>query len=116
MTHSALIRVFRQRRGVSLVEILLGLLIVTIACVGTLSYFAYGMGGIGKTALGLALGLGAAFYLTQFLSKLLFDVKDTDPLTYLGVTGLLFVVALLASWLPARRAAKVDPMVALRAE
>jgi putative ABC transport system permease protein len=72
--------------------------------------------GIGKTALGLAIGLGGAFYLTQFLTKLLFDVKGTDPLTYGGVTGLLLLVALLASWLPARRAAKVDPVVALRAE
>jgi putative ABC transport system permease protein len=72
--------------------------------------------GIGKTGLGLAIGLGGAFYLTQFLGKLLFDVKGTDPLTYLGVTTLLLLVALLASWLPARRAAKVDPVVALRAE
>ena len=72
--------------------------------------------GMGKTGLGLAIGLGGAFYLTQFLSKLLFDVQGTDPFTYLGVAVTLLVVALLASWLPARRAAKVDPVIALRAE
>lgn len=69
-----------------------------------------------KVVVGLALGLVVAFYLSRFMSSLLFEVKPTDPLTYFGVTGLLAVVALLASWLPARRAAKVDPIVALRCE
>jgi predicted permease len=72
--------------------------------------------GLGKTVLGLTLGLGGAFYLTHFLRKLLFDVSGTDPLTYVGVMALLALVALLASWLPARRAAKVDPVIALRCE
>jgi predicted permease len=72
--------------------------------------------GMRKTGLGLALGLGGAVYLTQFLHKLLFDVGSTDPLTYLGVVAMLAAVALLASWLPARRAARVDPVIALRAE
>jgi putative ABC transport system permease protein len=72
--------------------------------------------GLRKTAVGLAIGVGGAFYLTTFLRKLLFDVQGTDSLTYVGVTALLLLVALLASWLPARRAAKVDPMVALRSE
>ncbi len=72
--------------------------------------------GMRKTAAGLVVGLAGAFYLTQFLRKLLFDVNGADPLTYGGVVGLLALVALLASWLPARRAAKVDPIVALRCE
>jgi putative ABC transport system permease protein len=72
--------------------------------------------GLGKTGMGLAIGLGCAFYFSRYLSSLLFEVKPTDPLVFTGVTFLLFLVALLASWLPARRAATVDPMVALRAE
>jgi len=50
------------------------------------------------------------------LSRMLFDVSAADPLAYGGVVALLFVVGLAASWLPARRAAKVDLVVALRAE
>ena len=72
--------------------------------------------GRGKTAIGLALGLAGAFFLTRFLRSLLFDVQQVDPVSYLMVTLLLLLVTLLASWLPARRAAKVDPVVALRAE
>ncbi|HWA27371.1 MAG TPA: ADOP family duplicated permease [Lacunisphaera sp.] len=72
--------------------------------------------GLAKAGLGLAIGLAGAFYLTRFLRTLLFDVKATDPLAFGLVAGVLLLVALLASWLPARRAAKVDPVVALRAE
>jgi len=72
--------------------------------------------GLMLTLGGLVLGLAGAFALTRFLSGLLFGVKPTDPLTYIAVAGLLAFVALLACLIPARRAMKVDPLVALRYE
>jgi predicted permease len=72
--------------------------------------------GMTKTAAGLGLGVIGALFLSRYLETLLFEVRATDPLTFAGVAGGLSLVALLACWLPARRAAKVDPMVALRAE
>jgi predicted permease len=72
--------------------------------------------GLRMTLIGVAIGIGAALVLTRFLSSLLFDVKPTDPLTFIAVSLVLICVALLASYIPARRAAKVDPMVALRYE
>ncbi|MBI3415459.1 MAG: ABC transporter permease [Verrucomicrobia bacterium] len=65
---------------------------------------------------GAAVGIAGALAATRLLSSLLFGVSPTDPLTFLGVSLLLLLVAILASWLPARRAAKVDPMEALRCE
>ena len=72
--------------------------------------------GVTLTAIGLVVGLAAALALTRSLSSLLFVVRPTDPASFLAVSGLLLCVGLLASYLPARRATKVDPMVALRCE
>jgi putative ABC transport system permease protein len=65
---------------------------------------------------GAVLGLAASLLLTQLMASLLFDVQPRDPLTFLCVPIALIVVAIFASYIPARRAAKVDPMVALRYE
>ncbi|MEO6568732.1 MAG: ABC transporter permease [Opitutaceae bacterium] len=72
--------------------------------------------GLWKTGIGLVIGLGGAFYLSRYMGSLLFEVEPTDLLVFTSVPLLLVSVAVLASWLPARRAAKVDPVIALRAE
>ncbi|MEY2882020.1 MAG: Macrolide export ATP-binding/permease protein MacB [Verrucomicrobiota bacterium] len=72
--------------------------------------------GLWKTAFGLVLGLGGALLLSGYLKTLLYEVSPTDPRAYAAVSALLLVVAALACWLPARRAAKIDPMAALRTE
>jgi len=72
--------------------------------------------GVRTIMVGLAIGLAASLGLTRAMSSLLFGITPGDPLTFAGVSVLLVSVALLACYLPARRAAKVDPMVALRYE
>src|SRR5690606_11076963 len=72
--------------------------------------------GAALAAVGAAFGIVAALGLTRFLSGMVYGVGTTDPLTFSGVAGVLLGVAALASWVPARRAVRVDPMVALREE
>jgi ABC-type antimicrobial peptide transport system permease subunit len=66
--------------------------------------------------IGVVIGIGGSIALTQTVSSLLFGVTATDPVTFGGVTLLLVAVALLACYIPARRATRVDPMIALRDE
>jgi predicted permease len=73
-------------------------------------------GGMKLVAVGAALGLGLAALLAQLLSRLLYGVQALDPATFAGVALALCSVALLASWIPARRASRVDPVTALRSD
>jgi putative ABC transport system permease protein len=72
--------------------------------------------GFGIVSLGVVVGLAAAFAGTRLLSDLFYGVTPSDPVTYAAVATLLLVVALLACWIPARRATRVSPLVALRFE
>jgi ABC-type antimicrobial peptide transport system permease subunit len=72
--------------------------------------------GLGLAAVGVVIGLATAAAASQALLSLMFGVSRLDPVTYCGVVALLLAVATLASWIPAWRAARVDPAITLRAE
>ena len=72
--------------------------------------------GMALVLMGIAAGTLLSFGMTRLISGMLFGITATDPLTFAGVATLLGTVAFLANYIPARRAAKVDPMVALRYE
>jgi ABC-type antimicrobial peptide transport system permease subunit len=72
------------------------------------------MQGLKLVGIGLVIGMAAAFVLTRVMGSLLFGISATDPVTFLTIALLLLAVAALASYIPALRATRVDPMVALR--
>jgi len=72
--------------------------------------------GLKLVVIGIAIGLAASLGLTRFMERMVFNVSTSDPLTFAAMSLMLIMVALLASYLPARRAMKVDPIEALRAE
>ena len=68
------------------------------------------------TLLGIALGIAGAYFVSKMIQQALFEVDPSDPRIYLGVSAVLLLVAEFASWLPARRATRIDPLIAMRNE
>jgi predicted permease len=135
-------RTIYQERLVATLSILFGLLALTLACIGLYGLVAYGvvrrtheigvrmalgaqrhqilrltlMQGLVLTLVGIVVGIGAAASVTRYLVSLLYGVRPTDPWTFGGIAILLGIVAACACYIPARKAMRVDPMVALRHE
>jgi predicted permease len=129
-------------RFAMLLLVAFGVLALTLASIGMYGVIAYSVGqrtrefgvrmalgaepadvfgmmlsqGARLAGLGITIGVAAALGVTQLLKTYLYQVKATDPVTFVAVAALLVAVALLACWIPARRAMRVDPMVALRHE
>ena len=72
--------------------------------------------GLTLTLIGIVIGLAGAYAMTRAMAQLLYGITSTDPLTFVGISLLLGAVAMLACYVPTRRATRVDPMVALRHE
>jgi ABC-type antimicrobial peptide transport system permease subunit len=135
-------RLLAQERIIAQLASFIGLLALFLACTGLFGLLSHEVGtrtreigirmaigacrrdvlrlvlrmGLVVSIFGLALGVGDAFGVSRFLRSILFDVQPSDPITLIAVGALLLCVALLACYLPARRAATVDPLNALRAE
>ncbi len=133
---------FNQDRLITRLSELFGLLALALACVGLYGVTSFSVArrtnefglrmalgaqkndvlrlamrqGLNLTFIGVAMGVAGALVLTQFLSSLLYGVKPADPVTFVAASLILMGVALLACYIPARRATKVDPMTALRCE
>jgi ABC-type antimicrobial peptide transport system permease subunit len=133
---------FGQQRVISALTGFFGILGLALACVGLYGIMAYSVArrthelgirmalgaqkgeilkivighGLRLTLIGIAIGAAGALALTRLMTNLLYGVGPSDPLTFTAVSLLLAMVALLACYIPARRAMKVDPMVALRYE
>ncbi|PYV15846.1 MAG: hypothetical protein DMG21_13670 [Acidobacteria bacterium] len=111
-----------QEHAIARLASFFGALALLLACVGLYGLLSYEVSrriilrGINLTLVGVVVGVAGGLALTRLLSSLLFGVKPTDPLTFVAAAAILAAVALVASYIPARRATKVDPMVALRYE
>lgn len=131
-----------QQRATLILLGLFAFVAITLACIGIYGVMSYAVsqrtrelgiraalgassgdilrlvwrGGMKLSALGIGVGLGTAFLLARLVEKLLFEVKSYDPLVFLASIALLALVAALSIYIPARRATKVDPMIALRSE
>jgi putative ABC transport system permease protein len=68
------------------------------------------------TLIGIVLGIAAAYAVSRLLRQVLFEVDPANPIFYVAVSGTLLLVAVVASWFPARRATRIDPVIALRME